>query len=136
MSHAFQVRPSRANQACEKSRLPLEALAWPTVEPMENRTLNGPPLLEVLDDNLLEQCRRHVEIPNALGIDDDNGSIAAHTEAGRLAALYAIRSEQKILALQQFREKRINLSPSTIGRAETPCADQDMPRVRLHLRRR
>jgi hypothetical protein len=54
---------------------------------------------EMLDDNTLEQRRRHSGVPDAVGIYDDDRPTTAHPETWRLTALHALRTKQQTLAL-------------------------------------
>src|SRR2546423_10758882 len=103
-------------------------------ETMENSVLDWISGLEMLHHDALQQFWGHSRIPDAFRIYDDNWSITAHTEAGRLTALHALRSEQQIFSLKQLRQQRVDLSATTIRSAEIPCAHEYVVRVELHLR--
>ena len=106
-------------------RLLLRAREYP-LEPMKNRVFYGSAVLQMLDDNSLEQMRSDVRVPDSLGVNDDDRTAAADAEARRFASLHAIRPEEEILAVQQLRESRIQLTTATIGRAEIPGADENV----------
>ena len=86
-----------------------------TLEPMKNRLFHRSSLLQVLDDNSLQQLRRDVGVPDSFGIHHDDRTTAADAEAGSFTSLYAIRSEQKIFALQQLGESRIQFATTAVG---------------------
>lgn len=93
-------------------------------------------MLEMLYHDALQQRRSHSRIPDPLGINDDDRSLGAHAETWGLTALYARRTEEKVFALQQLGEQRINLPATTIGGAEIAGAYEHVARIRLHLRLR
>ena len=90
----------------------------PRLESMKNRVFYRLSMLEVLNDDSLEQRGRNLGIPGSFRIDDNDRPIAADAEARRFAALNALRAEEQILALEQAGEQRIDLAPTTVGRAE------------------
>ena len=112
----------------------MESLLKGTLEAMKDRFVDRLPAFQVLDDDSLQQRRRYIGVPNALRIDDDNRSVAADTEARRLASLHARRTEEQVFPRQKLGEQRIKLSPAAIGRTEVTSAHQHMAGVRLHLR--
>src|SRR5258705_2070510 len=101
---------------------------------MEDSLFDRLPVLEVLDHDALQQRRRHFGIPDTLRIDDDDRTIAADAEARCLAALDALWTKEQILALQQVGKERVDLAPTTVGRAEAAGAHEYVARVGLHLR--
>ena len=74
------------------------------LETMEDCVLYRTPIFQVLDDDSLEQFRSDVRVPDSFRINDDDRTIAAHTEAGSLASLYPIGTEKQILTLEQLGE--------------------------------
>lgn len=109
-------------------------MPWRTLEPMKNRLFNRSSVLQVLDDNSLQQLRRDVGVPDSFRVHHDDRAIAAHAEARSFTSLYAIRSEQKIFALQQLGESRIQFATTSVWRAEVAGADKNVVGVTLHLR--
>jgi hypothetical protein len=101
---------------------------------VKDRLFNGSPALEMLDHNSLEKDGRHLGIPDPFRVDDNDWPTAANAEAWRFPALHPIRTEEKILSLQQLCEQRIYLSTAPVGRTEISGADEDVSRVRRHLR--
>src|SRR4051812_550128 len=80
------------------------------LEPVENGLVHRLSFLEVLDDDALEQSGSHSRIPDAFRINNHYRSVDTHAETRCLAAFHALRTEEKILPLQQLREQGINLS--------------------------
>ena len=74
------------------------------LEAMEDCVLYRTPIFQVLDDDFLQQVRGHVRVPDSFGIHNDDRTIAAHSETGSLASLYAIGAEKQIFTLQQLGE--------------------------------
>lgn len=68
---------------------------------MEHRFLDWMSLLEVFLDDPLQQLRRHVGVPNAIGVDDDYRAILANAEAGCLATLHSRGAEEEIFLLEK-----------------------------------
>jgi hypothetical protein len=101
-------------------------------EPMKDCFLHDAAALQVLDDDSLEQLRSHCAIPDSFRIHDDDWSSLAHAQAWSLAPLHASRSEQQSLSLEQRGEQRVERATSTLRRAVTSRADDDVPRVRFH----
>jgi len=83
----------------------MESLLKGRLEPMKDRFVDRLPAFQVLDDDSLQQRRRYIGVPNALRIDDDNRSVAADTEARRLASLHACRTEEQIFPRQELGEQ-------------------------------
>lgn len=61
----------------------------------------------MLDDDAFEQLGSDWRVPDSFGIDDDNGTSCADAEAGGLAALHALWTEEEVFALEKFREEAI-----------------------------
>lgn len=101
-------------------------------QPMKHCIFHDPAALEMLDDDSLEQLRRDSAIPNAFGINDNDWSALAHTEAWSLAPLHTSRTKEQSFALQQRCKKRIQRATAALGRAVASGADDDVPRVRFH----
>jgi hypothetical protein len=72
---------------------------------MEDSFVDRLSMLEVLDHDALEERRADLGIPNAFGIHDDDGTIAADAEARCLPSLHALWTEEQVLALQQVGEE-------------------------------
>jgi hypothetical protein len=69
---------------------------------VKNGLCYRPPTLQVLDNDPLEEIRRHPCIPDPVGVNDDDRSITAHAEAWCLAALDPCRSEQQVFTLKEL----------------------------------
>jgi hypothetical protein len=69
-------------------------------ESVKNRFGNRDAVPEMLHDDSLEERGSYSVIPDAFGVDHDDRSPAADTEAGSLTALHPARAEEKALALQ------------------------------------
>lgn len=91
---------------------------------------------KVLDHDSLEQSWSDGRVPDAFGIDYDDGPIAADAEARRLTALDAAWSKEESFALQERRKQLIQLSATLIWRTEPAHAHEHMARVRVHRGRR
>src|SRR5207237_7972334 len=87
-------------------------------------------VLEMLDHDSLEQLRGHARIPDALRVHDDDRPVAADAEAGCLAALHSLRSEEESLALQELCETRIELPSAAAARPDVAGASAHRPRRR------
>jgi hypothetical protein len=99
---------------------------------MDYGFLDNPAFAEMLDDDALQQLRRHKAVPHAFRVDDDNRAAAAHAEARRLAALHPARAEEEAFSLEKCREKRVERGTFAIGRAETAGTHEHVARIRLH----
>jgi hypothetical protein len=108
-------------------------LADECLQAVKDRRFNGIPMLEMLYHDALQQLRRHPRIPDAFGIYDDDWSGSTHTQTRRLTTLYSLRPEEKIFALQELGEQRINLPATPVGRTKIASADEHVARVGLHL---
>src|SRR5665647_2589338 len=86
----------------------------------------------MLDDDPLEQRRRHPGVPDAFRVDDDDRSACTYTETWRLSALHAARTEEQALALEQACEFRVQHAPFPVRRAVAANAHQDVARERIH----
>src|SRR5262245_47884059 len=83
-----------------KLRLNRRALKGPASQPVKDSLLDDAAVPQMLDDDPLQQRRRYRSVPDAVGIDDDDRSSAAHTQTRCLASLHASRSEQQPFTLQ------------------------------------
>ena len=101
---------------------------------VEHRVLDDPAVAQVLDDDTLEERGSDAGVPDAFGIDDDNRTAGADSEAWRLAALDTIGPEEKALALEKAGEMLVELSTALTRRAEAACAHQHMAAIRIHQR--
>jgi hypothetical protein len=101
---------------------------------MEYRFLDDSAVAQVLDDDALEERWSDAGVPDAFGIDDDNRTAGADSEAWSLAALDAIGAEEKALALEKAGEMLVELSTALTRRAEAACAHQHMAAIRIHQR--
>jgi hypothetical protein len=99
---------------------------------MEHRLLHDPSLAKMLDHDPLQEFRCNARIPDALGVNHDDRSAGADAQARRLAALHAIRPEEEPFALEERREKIIELSAAALRRAKGADAHEHVARVRLH----
>lgn len=82
---------------------------------MEHRLIDHPPVAQMLDDDPLEQRRRHFLVPHAFRVHDDDRTSRTHAEAGRFAAFDPLRSEQQAFPLQQGRQQAIQFEATLIG---------------------
>jgi hypothetical protein len=105
-------------------------------ETMKHRLLDDPPIAEMFDDNPLQQRGRHAPIPDAVGVDDDDRTATANSEAWRLAALDPRGAKEETLALQERRQQPIQVSPAMVGRTEAADANQDVTSIGVHHRHR
>jgi len=105
------------------------------LETVEDSLINRLSILEMLYHDAVQQVRGHARVPDAFGINDDDGPGGADAEAWRLAPLDALWSEEKIFALEQLREQRVDLSTAAVRRAEFSRAHKHVTGIRLHLRR-
>src|SRR4030088_2051743 len=101
------------------------------LESVKNRLFDRLPMLQMLDDDSLKQLGSDLGVPGSFRIDDNDRPVGADTEAGRLAALYALGAEEQILTLQKAGEQRIDLAPSAVGRAEGARTYQHRRRVKV-----
>ena len=74
---------------------------------MEHGIVDYPAIFQVLDDNPLQKLGRYSRVPDTLWINDDDRSIRADAEAGRLPAFYAVRPKEKTFPLEQPGQSRI-----------------------------
>jgi hypothetical protein len=81
---------------------------------MEDGLGNRFSTLQVLDYDSLQQSRRHSVVPHTVGIDDDDRTIAANTEAGRLSALHTMRAEEKVFTMQKLGQQGVELTPTRV----------------------
>jgi len=93
---------------------------------MEDRVRDWLPALQMLDHDSLKQSRSHSAVPDAIRINDDDRTITANAEAGRLSAFDTIGPEEKAFAVQQVRQQSVALTPERIGRTEISRAHQDV----------
>ena len=68
---------------------------------------NGFSTLQVLHNDALQQRRRYPRVPDAFGINDDDGTIAAYAKTRRFASLDPRGAEQQVFALEQLGEERV-----------------------------
>ena len=101
---------------------------------VEHRFLDDSTVTQVLDDDALEQRGSDTGVPDAFGIDDDDRTAGADSEAWSLAALDAIGAEEKAFALEKAGEMLVELSTALTRRAEAPSAHQYMAAIRIHQR--
>ena len=101
---------------------------------MEHRFLDYSTVAQVLDDDALEERGSDAGVPDAFGIDDDNRTAGADSEARSLAALDALGAEEKAFAFEKAGELRIQLAAALIRRAEAACAHQHMAAIWIHQR--
>ena len=101
---------------------------------MEYRVLHDAAVAEVLDDDALEERGSDSGVPDALGIDDDDRTAGADSEARSLAALDALGAEEKAFAFEKAGELRIQLAATLIRRAEAARADQHVTAIWIHPR--
>ena len=101
----------------------------------EHRLVHDPSVPQVLNDDPLEQRRRHVAVPNPFRVHDDDGSPSTHTEARRLTALDSPRPEQQSFPLKERREQTIQLTTPLIGRTVPAHTHEDVARICIHQRR-
>ena len=101
---------------------------------VEDGVFDNATSFQVLDDDALEERGSDAGVPDAFGIDDDDRTAGADSEAWRLAALDAIGAEEKALALEKAGEMLVERSTALIRRAEAACAHQHMAAIRIHQR--
>lgn len=99
---------------------------------MKSRFFDRDAVSEMFDNDSLEERGGYSIVPDAFGVNDDDGSAAAYSEARSLAALNAARPEKKTLALQEICEERVELRPATPGGAEISGTHKDMSRIGIH----
>src|SRR5215213_2338774 len=95
------------------------------LQPVKHGFLDHATVPEVLDDDALEQLGGHARVPDALRVDDDDGTAGADSQTGRLAALHPARPEEQVLALKQLGEQAV----------ECPAAPRSAPPPGAWLRR-
>jgi hypothetical protein len=88
--------------------------------------LDDPPVTEVLDDDSLQQRRRHPAVPDPFWIHDNDRTASANAETRRLTALDACRAEEQPFSLQERRQEIVELTSPAIGRAEAAHAHEDV----------
>ncbi len=101
---------------------------------MKNRVLHHPAVLQVLDHDPFEERERDPGVPDAIGVDDHDGTLPTHTKARRFAALHAARAKEQVLPLEQAGEFGVDLSAAAVWAAVPPSAHQHVARVRIHGR--
>ena len=77
------------------------------VQSVKDRSFYDSPFLEMFEYDALEEARRYVRIPDPLGIHDNDRSPPADAEARCFATLHPCRAEEKLFALQQRCEVRV-----------------------------
>ncbi len=103
----------------------LVTLALP-MQPMKHCLLDDLPVTQVLDDDPLQQRRRHPGIPDPLRVHDNDRTATANTQTWRLAALDPRRTEEQAFPLQQRRQEIVQITPPAVGRAEAAHAHEDV----------
>ena len=101
---------------------------------MEHRFLDDSAVAQVLEDDALKERGSDAGVPDAFGIDDDNRTAGADSQAWRLAALDAVGAEEEALALEKAGEMLVEFSTALTRRAEAACAHQHMAAIRIHQR--
>jgi hypothetical protein len=96
------------------------------MQPMKHCLLDDLPVTEVLDDDPLQQRRRHPGIPDPLRVNDNDRTASANTQTWRLAALDSSRTEEQAFPLQQRWQEIVQITPPTIRRAEAADAHEDV----------
>ena len=86
--------------------------------PVEHCLLDYPAIAQVLDDDPLKQLRRHAGIPYTFRIYHDDRSTGADAKTRRLAAFYALGSEQQALAMKEPSKLRIQGTAAAFGESE------------------
>jgi hypothetical protein len=76
------------------------AVPFLTLELVKYSLFDRSPILQMLDNDSFQQVGRDVGVPDPIRIHDDDRSIAADAEAWRFSPLHAIRTKEKIFALQ------------------------------------
>ena len=74
---------------------------------MEHGSVDDPAVFEMLHNDAFQKIGRHSGVPDTLWIDDEDRSIRADAEAGRLPAFYAVRPKEKTFPLEQPGQSRI-----------------------------
>ena len=82
---------------------------------MEDRFLHHSAVYQMLDDDSLEQRRRDAGIPDTIGIHDDDGPAATHTETWCLPTFHPIGTEQQAVTLKQRRKELVQLASALVG---------------------
>ena len=101
-------------------------------EAVEDGFFHNSAVLEMLDDDPVEELRGDVMIPDAVGVDDENGAIFADAEAWGLAPFDAGGAEEEVFALEERGELAVEGAATAIGGAVSTGADEDVTRVRFH----
>jgi len=101
---------------------------------VEHGLLYHSAVAQVLDDDALEEGGGDTEVPDAFGIDDDDRTAGADSEAWSLAALDATGAEEKPFALEKTGEMRIQLAAAMVRRAEAAGAYQHVAAIWIHQR--
>ena len=103
---------------------------------VEHGLLDDSAVHEMLDDDSLEQRRCDAGIPDSIRVHDDDRPAAADAEARRLAALHAVGSEEKAMALEESWQQPIELTAPAIRRAEAADTYENVSGVRIHSRKK
>lgn len=101
---------------------------------MKDGVLHHPAVLQMLDHDPFEECERDPGVPDALGVDDHDRTLTAHTKAWRFTALHAVRAKEQVLPLEQASEFCVHLSAAAVRAAVPPRAHQHVSGVRIHGR--
>jgi hypothetical protein len=108
----------------------------PILKTVKDCVVHWPAALQMLDYDSLEQFRSHSGVPHAIGVNDNDRTVAAHTETRSFSAFHSMRTKQKTFSIQKLSENGIELAPARVRRAKAARAYKDMPRVGLHPRLR
>ena len=101
---------------------------------MKDRVLDNPAVTQMLDDNALQQGRRHPGVPNAVWVDDDDWATAANPQTWCFSALDAGRTKKEPFPAKEVWKHAIQNPPALFGRAKPSGADDDVPGEGLHAR--
>jgi hypothetical protein len=83
-------------------------------ESIEDGFLHDPTVAEVLDDDALEELGSDASVPHTVGIDDNDRTAGAYSQARRLAALHTTWAKQQSLTLEKRGKARIQLATAAI----------------------
>lgn len=68
---------------------------------MENSLIDYTPVTQMFNHDPLEKSGCDIAVPDALRVDNDDGTTRAHTQAWSLAALHPVWPEKKSFSLQK-----------------------------------
>ena len=130
---------SKTSYASPKSRLtqdPNESRATRSGrQSKEYRLVHDSSVSQMFDDDPLEECGRHVAVPDPLWVHHNDWSSSADPKARRLASLDAQRPEQQSLPLKEGRKQAIQLSAPLIRRTIPAHTHENVARICIHQRR-